>query len=84
VADGTRRTTLDKAIDLHQRVVQSVGDLPFVLALNKSDLAAEWEISPADIQRVEALHWRVMQTSAKTGVGVEEAFALLAHNMLEE
>lgn len=84
VADGTRRATLEKAIDLHARVVHSVGQIPFVLALNKSDMAAEWEIGPADLQRVEALHWRVIQTSAKTGAGVEEAFAILAREMLEE
>jgi small GTP-binding protein len=83
VADGTRRGTLDKAIDLHARVLESVGDVPFVLAINKSDLASEWEVDRSDIQRLEAMRWRVLQTSAKTGAGVEEAFALLARGMLE-
>ena len=83
VADGTRRATLDKAIELHERVVRSQGDLPFVLALNKSDLASEWEIGAAETNRIEALEWTCVRTSAKSGAGVEEAFAILARAVAE-
>jgi small GTP-binding protein len=78
VADGTRRATLDKAIELHERILRSQGALPFVLVLNKSDLASEWEIGPAEIARVGALDFSSVHTSAKSGAGVEDAFAVLA------
>ena len=74
----------DKAIDLRARVMSSVGDVPFVLVLNKSDLDAEWEIDTADVKRIEALHWNVIRTSAKSGTGVEDAFTLLAQGMTKE
>jgi small GTP-binding protein len=82
VVDGTRRPTLDKALELHARVVESVGEIPFVCVLNKADLAAEWEVEPADEKRIESLRGGVIRTSAKSGAGVEEAFALLAREML--
>ena len=82
VADGTRRATLDKALELHARVVESAGELPFVLVLNKSDLADEWEIDESEILRL-AREWPVIRTSAKTGAGVEDAFDRLARDMLE-
>ena len=45
VADGTRRATLDAAVKMQQRVRDTIGDVPFVFMLNKSDLADEWEIA---------------------------------------
>jgi small GTP-binding protein len=83
VADGTRRATLEAAVKIQQRVRESIGDVPFVLMLNKADLAAEWEI---DEQRLEALArrgWTWLKASAKTGVGVEEAFFTLVDKMME-
>ena len=38
VVDGTRAATLDTAINLQQLAESTVGRVPFVLALNKSDL----------------------------------------------
>ena len=40
VADGTRQITLDQAIEIQGRVAEAVGPVPFLLALNKADLAA--------------------------------------------
>jgi small GTP-binding protein len=83
VADGTRRATLDKAFELHERVVRSMGEVPFVLALNKSDLVPEWEIGAAESKRIDALDWTSVRTSAKSGAGVEEAFLVLARALAE-
>ncbi|HAV65269.1 MAG TPA: GTP-binding protein [Verrucomicrobiales bacterium] len=82
VADGTRQETLDHALDLHWRVTRSVGTIPFVLVLNKSDLAGQWEIDPAQIKPVAEDRWRVLRTSAKDGSGVEVAFSELARDIL--
>ena len=82
VVDGTRRATLETARQLQAKATEAVGPVPFILLLNKLDLAAQWEIDePAFFKLVEE-GWRVVRTSAKTGEGVEEAFDLLARAML--
>ena len=82
VVDGTRRATLETARQLQEKATAAVGPVPFILLLNKLDLAAQWEIDePAFFKLVED-GWRVVRTSAKTGEGVEQAFELLARAML--
>jgi len=82
VADGTRRTTLEKALELHERVQKAIGTTPAVLVLNKIDLAADWEITPEIEQELRGRGWQPVHSSAKTGEGVEEAFLALAGLML--
>lgn len=83
VADGTRRATLETALELHRRVRSNYGSLPNVLVLNKVDLAPEWDLDPAiDAELLEA-GFTILRTSARTGAGVEQAFAGLATRMLE-
>jgi small GTP-binding protein len=82
VADGTRRATLDKAIELEQKAREAVGVLPFVFVINKSDLADEWEIDAEAEAPLAGKGWKILHTSAKTGAGVEEAFLVLAQAML--
>ena len=84
VVDGTRRYTFDKAIVLQHRVEETVGAVPFILLLNKSDLTDEWDIDEGAIASLSESGWTVIKTSAKTGLGVEEAFFILAEKMIEE
>jgi small GTP-binding protein len=84
VVDGTRADTLTVALSLRQMVLETVGDIPFILLLNKSDLPDQWEIEEEELKRLKESSWRVLETSAKTGAGVEEAFTGLARQMLEE
>ncbi len=79
VVDGTRQNTLDTAVDLQRRVVEAVGDVPFVVLLNKADLEASWEV---DEDVITTQGWPLIKTSAKTGDGVEEAFERLAQMMI--
>lgn len=81
VVDGTRRATLDTAVTLQQRVVDTAGDVPFVLLLNKVDLREEWDIEEPALARLRQAGWSVRDTSAKTGQGVEEAFLALAEQL---
>ena len=81
VADGTRRATLDTAFALQQRVAETLGPLPFVLVLNKADLKADWEVEEGDLADLIEQEWILVETSAKTGAGVEEAFGELAQKM---
>ena len=82
VADGTRAETLDLAIGIQQTVQQEVGDVPFILVLNKSDLATQWALEQNTLDNLTAKRWEIIKSSAKTGEGVEEAFLSLAQRML--
>lgn len=84
VVDGTRRYTLEQAFFLQQRVEDTIGKVPFILILNKSDLIKEWEIDDAAMEELSKRNWIVIKSSAKSGLGVEEAFINLATQMLEE
>ncbi len=83
VADGTRSITLDQVLELKERVGPSMGTAPFLLAINKADLAPQWEVNEERIARLAADGWYVTRTSAKMGEGVEAAFAELARRMIE-
>jgi small GTP-binding protein len=82
VADGTRRETLDAALQLRRFALDIVGSVPHFLLLNKADIEPKWEIKDEDILRAEAQGVRILRTSAKEGYGVDEAFELLARDIL--
>jgi len=82
VADQTRPETLNVVRSLKQRVDREIGELPFMLLMNKADLVDEWAISDSEMEEIETAGWRVLKTSAKTGVGVENAFQSLAKDMI--
>jgi small GTP-binding protein len=81
VVDGTRSSTLDTAQRLCKLAVETAGDIPFLLAVNKSDLADEWELDSEQLSGLESEGWQVIKTSAKTGEGVEKAFYWLAQQL---
>ena len=83
VADGTRADTLDKAVALQSRAEETIGAVPFLLLLNKSDLIATWNLDRHQLEALKQRDWEVMDTSAKTGSGVEEAFLILAQKVTE-
>ena len=83
VVDGTRRATLDTARALREKAREVVGDVPFILVLNKSDLSAQWEIDDLAFFKLVEDGWRVIKASAKTGEGVEHAFETLTRAMLD-
>ena len=84
VVDGTRRETLEKAVVLQNRTEETLGKVPFVLMVNKADLAEKWEIDDAAIEELGKRGWTAFKTSAKSGDGVEPAFVSLARRMAAE
>src|SRR5262249_8850718 len=78
VADGTRPSTLEVALSLHERVEADHGRLPFVLLLNKNDLQDQWMMGSAEMDNLRQAGWSVGASSARTGQGVEDAFRDLA------
>jgi small GTP-binding protein len=82
VVDGTRQETLNKAIIMQAGVEGVLGPVPFILLINKSDLEKQWEVTPERIEQLTGKGWTVVQGSAKTGLGVEDAFQTLGKAML--
>lgn len=82
VADGTRRDTLYRTRAIQTLVQETLGSAPFLLLINKSDLTAEWSLEEDDLEEIKGQGWQIIRTSAKTGLGVEEAFLTLSQKML--
>jgi small GTP-binding protein len=83
VADGTRQDTLKHALPLQARVEETIGTVPFLLLMNKADLASEWSIKESETTALREKGWTVIKTSARTGYGVEDAFRTLALRLAE-
>ena len=81
VADGTRKETCDQLPELRALAREAAGDVPGVLALNKSDLNDSWALGRGT-RRPWRREWDLVRTSAKTGDGVEEAFRRLGRATL--
>lgn len=79
VVDGCRSDTFETAVRLRSEIDRVYPGVPFVVLLNKSDLRDQWEI---DGGRIRELGWDALETSAKSGDGVELAFERLAVRLL--
>lgn len=82
VVDSTRSESLQVAVDLQKLAFDTVGDIPFIVLINKCDLTDEWELDHEVLSELENQGWILHQTSAKTGKLVNESFELLARNMI--
>lgn len=82
VADSTRLPTLEQALFLKSKIDQTMGVLPCIFLINKSDLKEEREVTPEDFDRLNAKNIDHFETSALTGNGVTEAFTCLARKLL--
>ncbi len=83
VADGTRRQTLESALELKRAVDAELGNPRSIQLINKHDLAEAWEVEADYLDALRASgDWKL--TSAKTGEGVEEAFLTLARRFLDD
>lgn len=81
--DKTRSNTLDIAIDMNRMAQDVLGSVPFLVLLNKCDLEGKWDIDEAAISSLKQDGWQIIETSAKTGMGVDEAFKTLAVDLLK-
>jgi small GTP-binding protein len=83
VVDGTRRETVTDLANLMSLVKETLGEVPAVIAFNKADLEDQWQVGLADLREVSGKGRFVLETSAKTGTGVNEAFGWLASQLLK-
>ena len=84
ICDGTWAETLVTAKSIHKRAIEAVGDIPFVLVVNKSDLWDKWQITSPELEQLENDGWKIKLTSAKSGDGVEEMFLMLTEEVLRQ
>ncbi len=82
VADGTRPETLLTAKSLRALADETVGDVPSLLFLNKSDLGDQWALDDAFLAANGPSGMPVLRTSARTGAQVEEGFRQLVSRMV--
>ena len=82
VVDGCRGKTLETALSIQERVENEIGPSPFLLLANKADERFNWEIPDSTWQQLKERGWTVLETSAKTGEQVEEAFLTLTGRIL--
>ncbi len=82
VVDRTRPNTLETAFKLKARIENELGEIPVLLVFNKSDLVDEIKIDNWEIEHLAQSGWQVIETSAKTGQGVEEAFLALTKRLI--
>jgi small GTP-binding protein len=76
VCDGTRASTV-KALALQwQAVVDRIGEVPIVVAVNKPDYD-QWQLSDRQIDEFKQRGWQFINTSAKAGQNVQRLFNLL-------
>jgi hypothetical protein len=64
-------------------VEAEIGSRPFLLLVNKADLRDTWDIPESTWGDLTSSGWTVLETSAKSGDRVEEAFTLLSARILK-
>ena len=84
VVDGTRQATLRTAVQLHADNEDVIGDVPFILVINKKDLKDQWELPASELEKLSKRGWQIIETSAKTGEAIGDAFYQLAKKMVRK
>lgn len=77
VADGTRPETLDTARSIQAGAIETIGQVPSLLFVNKSDLEQAWQVSDADIASRGPSGVDTLRSSAREGTNVEAGFERL-------
>lgn len=83
VIDGTRKASLDVACELCKMSKVTIPDASIIVLINKSDIKDEWDLDEDDMTRLNSEGYTVIETSAKLGQGVDEAFLELTRLMLK-
>ncbi|MDO6446608.1 Rab family GTPase [Colwellia sp. 1_MG-2023] len=83
VVDQTRSTSLIEGLEIHS-LAQKANNVPAILAINKSDLQANWHLEDSKTIQYQTLFNAHFNTSAKNGSNVEEMFQAIAALTLQE
>lgn len=84
VADITRKETLESVDDWILSLFDSVGKIPVLILLNKSDLREQTAIKHKEIMDlVNKYDTTFLFTSAKTGENVDKAFTIISKMLVQ-
>lgn len=83
VIDGSRKATFHSALSIHQKVVDSCGNIPVLFAVNKADIKDDWEITEEQLLQLKKTDYPVFETSAKSGQSVDSIFSNLGGQLLQ-
>ncbi|HOZ72600.1 MAG TPA: Rab family GTPase [Spirochaetales bacterium] len=83
VADGTRPETLRTALSICSSMNSMFQGVSSSLLVNKCDLTDRWAVTEEECHDLAPGCGRILRTSAKLGIGVEEAFVDIAGRMVE-
>lgn len=84
VYDITRRETFDHVQKWFDELTEFVGTLPICLIGNKADLENQRAVTPEEaIKMAEKIEASYLETSAKTGSNVDDAFTLMAYKLVQ-
>jgi len=78
VIDGTRKSSALTVLKLKEQINETLGDIPCVCAMNKSDLQDQWQLTVEDEHVLATEVDGLFKTSALSGENVEVAFSRLA------
>ncbi|HMF31242.1 MAG TPA: Rab family GTPase [Candidatus Lokiarchaeia archaeon] len=82
--DITNRESFDHVQAWYDEMMQHVGTCPVVLIGNKADLEADRQVSAEEaLQLAQKIEASFLETSAKTGQNVEDAFSLMGYKLVQ-
>jgi len=84
VIDSTRDETFNSAMQLKRDIDGQLGDVPFCVVLNKTDLTAQWVLSADHLSLLASRGWPTSRTSALSGDGVTATFTRLGTQLVHE
>lgn len=83
VFDVTRRETFNNIHVWYNEFSQVTGVLPFALLANKTDLVDQRQVGREEGEAYAQKNgWAYFETSAKDGIGIDEAFRLIAKQVV--
>lgn len=81
VVDGTRKKSLDTAKQIKELISETLGDVPIILVINKSDLMESWQFAERDTEFLGVSGENTFITSAKIDRNLENAFEKISELM---
>jgi small GTP-binding protein len=85
VYDVTRKNTYEKIKDWYDEIKSNTKEISMILVGNKIDLVEEREVSSEEGRELaEELSLSYIETSAKTGENIEDAFRMLALQLIKK
>lgn len=85
VYDVTRKETYDKIKDWYDEIKSNTKEISMILVGNKIDLVEDREVSTEEGKELaEELNLSYIETSAKTGENIEDAFRMLALQLIKK